>query len=68
MDTKICLKDYEIDERNERAHAYSVRCCRRRARAIRRRNERNARIQRGLTAAAVIIAAVLRGVLLRGVA
>ena len=57
----------EIAERNERAHQYSVKCCRRRARAIRRQNERRARIQRGLTATAVILAAVICGVLLGGV-
>ena len=57
----------EINERNERAHQYSVRCCRRRARQMRRQNERRARIQRCLTAVAVILTAVLCGVLLGGV-
>lgn len=65
MDTRIDKID--ISERNERAHAYSVRCCRRRARTIRRRNERNARIQRSLSAVAIVIAAVICGVLLEGV-
>lgn len=57
----------EIAERNARAMRYSVRCCRRRARVMRRRNERNARIQSGLTAVAIILCAVLCGVLLGGV-
>ena len=57
----------EINERNERAHQYSAKCCRRRARAMRRRHERNARIQRGLTISAIILCAVLCGVLIGGV-
>ena len=57
----------EIRERNARAMRYSAKCCRRRARAIRRRNERNARIQRSLTAVAVILCAVVCGVVLGGV-
>ena len=57
----------EIHERNACAHAYSTKCCRRRARAIRRRNERRERTQRGLSIAAVILCAVLCGVVLGGV-
>lgn len=56
----------EIRERNARALRYSVRCCRRRARQMRRINERNARIQRGLAIAAVIMTAVCCGVVLGG--
>lgn len=57
----------EIAERNARALRYSTKCCRRRARQMRRRNERNARIQRGLTITAVILTAVVCGVVLGGV-
>lgn len=61
------MSTYEINERNERARRYSEKCCRRRARAIRRRNERRARIQRGAAIAAVILCAVVCGVVLGGV-
>lgn len=57
----------EIAERNERAHQYSVKCCRRRSRQMRRRNERRERIQRGLAITAIVLAAVVCGVLLGGV-
>lgn len=61
------MSTYEINERNERAHQYSVKCCRRRARQMRRSNERRERIQSGLAIAAVILTAVCCGVLLGGV-
>ena len=57
----------EIRERNARALRYSTKCCCRRARAIRRQNERRARVQRSLSAVAIVLAAVLCGVLLGGV-
>ena len=51
----------EINGRNERAHRYSERCCRR-SRAIRHKNECWNRIQRSLLISDVIIGAVLGGV------
>ena len=65
MDTHIYLDDFELAERNERAHAYSVKGCRRRACAKKRRNGRRERILRGAVSA-VVLTAVLCGVLIGG--
>lgn len=50
----------EINEKDERAHRCSERCCRR-ARAIRRKNERWDRIQRSLCISAVICGVLIGG-------